>query len=379
MSALETEDRGSVVLIVGWTECAITSLFVIGRIYNRLNKRGSLGADDWLIILAFLLALIFMCITTPEVNYGTGRHVQFLTHEQRINSAKLDWISQAFHIMSTGVAKISIVIFIRQILGKERSSMWFLYIMVFLLFVAKILAVAFIFGQCSPTAALWDPSLADTASCWDPKIQQRFCYFTACFSIFSDFVLAIFPATIIRKLQVEWRLKLSLMFYMGLGIFASIASIIKTIHINSLSSRNDYTYETVDFIIWMMTGQFCIIIAACIPPMRSLFVDMFRKIKSLPSTQRFSNNPAARVPSKQGYFNHVSHDEGNDTGSIARKYWTTSTAVSAKENSETKHEQGSDRGIEVEMGVRRPSDEYCGDLSMVIVKQTEFSILESSR
>lgn len=121
-----------------------------------------------------------MAVTTPEVHYGTGRHLEFLTEEQKIMSVKLDWVSQAFHIMSTAVAKISIVLFIRQIVGKGQTRIWFLYGLVAALFVISAICVAFIFAQCTPAAALWDPSLASTAKCWEPKVQQGYGYFTAC-------------------------------------------------------------------------------------------------------------------------------------------------------------------------------------------------------
>lgn len=121
-----------------------------------------------------------MAITTPEVHYGTGRHLEFLTDEQQAMSVKLDWVSQAFHITSTSVAKISIVLFIRQIIGNGQRTMVFLYGMVGTLCAVSALCIAFIFAQCTPTAALWDPRLAATAKCWSPKVQQDLGYFIAC-------------------------------------------------------------------------------------------------------------------------------------------------------------------------------------------------------
>lgn len=45
-------NRGLTILTVGWTECALTSLFVIGRVYSRIQKRRVLGWDDWFILVA---------------------------------------------------------------------------------------------------------------------------------------------------------------------------------------------------------------------------------------------------------------------------------------------------------------------------------------
>ncbi|OAA43282.1 integral membrane protein [Metarhizium rileyi] len=372
-STLEDVNRGFVILTVGWIECGITALFIVGRVYNRFQKRGGLGVDDWLILISFILAVAFMGVTTPEVQYGTGRHLEFLSEEQKLQSVKLDWVSQAFHIMSTSVAKISIVLFIRQIIGKGHSRMWFLYIMVGMLFVISVVCVAFIFAQCTPAAALWDPSLGDKGKCWDPKVQQGYGYFTASFSVLSDFTLAIFPVSVLWNLQMEWRLKMSLMFFMGLGAFAGIASIIKTMKLETLSSRGDYTFETVDLIIWMMTEQFCIIIAACIPPMRSLFVTIYRKVFNIQSTHDASTNQTSGTKSRQGYVNQPSQNEEHGLSRLESGYWRNETEISAAAayRSET---DGDNTSGHTER--RSDSDELLRDQQRGIIKRTEVMISE---
>ncbi|KAH0600995.1 hypothetical protein MHUMG1_01996 [Metarhizium humberi] len=376
--ARQDVDRGFVILAVGWIECGITTLFITGRVYNRFQKRGGLGADDWLILISFILAVAFMGVTTPEVQYGTGRHLEFLSEDEKIQSVKLDWVSQAFHIMSTAVAKISIVLFIRQIIGKGHSRMWFLYIMVAMLFVISVVCVAFIFAQCTPAAALWDPRLSEVGKCWDPKVQQGYGYFTASFSVFSDFALAVFPVSVLWNLHMEWRLKMSLMFFMGLGAFAGIASIIKTMKLETLSSRGDYTYETVDLIIWMIhvlsspTEQFCIIIAACIPPMRSLFVNIYRKVFNIQSTHDASSNKTGGTKSRQGYVNQPSQNEQHGLSRMESGYWRNETEISAAAyRSEPDGDNSSGHADR-----RSDSDELLREQHRGIVKRTEVMVSE---
>lgn len=92
---------------------------------------------------------------------------------------KLNWTTQAFHIMSTCIGKVSIVLFILRIIGKgQKVQAWCLCGLVSSLFVISLVCVAFIFAQCTPAAALWDTTVS--GKCWDPKVQQGFGYFTAC-------------------------------------------------------------------------------------------------------------------------------------------------------------------------------------------------------
>lgn len=151
-------------------------------------------------------------------------------------AVKLNWIGQAFHIMSTCFGKISIVIFILRIKGHSGPQAWILYILASCLFVSSVICVVFIFVQCSPSSALWDHSVV--GKCWSPKVLQYCGYFTSCmfarlhkslqsaeiltslqaYSSFSDFVLAIFPSTWLWKLNMKIRVKISLAVVMGLGI-----------------------------------------------------------------------------------------------------------------------------------------------------------------
>lgn len=125
-----------------------------------------------------LLALLFVCIATPEVHYGTGRHVYYLSAHQRVMAVKLNWVTQAFHIMSTCFGKISIVILMLRIIGNSKRQAWFLYSIISALFVISVVCVAFIFAQCTPASALWDPAVV--GKCWSPVVQQSYGYFTAC-------------------------------------------------------------------------------------------------------------------------------------------------------------------------------------------------------
>ena len=50
-----------------------------------------------------------------------------------------------------------------------------------------------------------------------------------------------------------------------------VAGIVKTVHLASLSSRTDYSYDTVDLVIWMAVEEYMIIMGACIPTLTPLF------------------------------------------------------------------------------------------------------------
>ena len=244
---------------------------------------------------------------TAEVAYGTGRHYETLDSLQKVMAVKLNWISQPFTIFSCGVGKISIALLLLRIMPKNKIRERFLYILITLLVIINTICVAFIFGQCSPARKLWEPSIK--GSCLKPYVQQDVGFFQSSFSAFSDFLLALFPLVIIYNLQMKLALKVGLGCSMSLGLFATGAAIVKTIQLEDLSARDDYTYDTVNLVIWFSTEMYTVIIAACVPTLRPLLPILFARSPYRQGTpQKWNTYLSASRRKKQGYRAHDDED-----------------------------------------------------------------------
>ena len=92
-----------------------------------------------------------------------------------------------------------------------------------------------------------------------------------------DIALAAVAISIIVKLQLPLRKKILLCSLFGLGVFAAICACIKTAKLPSLNARSDLTWQTVDLWIWNANECGVVVIAACIPTLRPLFLIIFRR------------------------------------------------------------------------------------------------------
>jgi len=92
-----------------------------------------------------------------------------------------------------------------------------------------------------------------------------------------DVALALLPITIIAKLQMPLPKKILLSSLLGLGIFAAVCASIKTFELQSLNARSDITWQTVTLWIWNVNECGTVIIAACIPTLRPLYLIIFRR------------------------------------------------------------------------------------------------------
>ena len=244
---------------------------------------------------------------TAEVVYGTGRHYETLDSLQKVMAVKLNWISQPFAIFSCGVGKISIALLLLRIMPKSKIRERFLYILITLLLIINTICVAFIFGQCSPARKLWEPSIK--GSCLKPYVQQDVGFFQSSFSAFSDFLLALFPLVIIYNLQMKLAVKVGLGCAMSLGLVATGAAIVKTIQLEDLTARNDYTYDTVNLVLWFSTEMYTVIIAACVPTLRPLLPILFGRSPHRQGVpMKWSTYLSASRRKKQGYRAYDNED-----------------------------------------------------------------------
>ena len=244
---------------------------------------------------------------TAEVAYGAGRHYETLDSLEKVMAVKLNWVSQPFTIFSCGVGKISIALLLLRIMPKNKIRERFLYTLITLLVIINTICVAFIFGQCSPARKLWEPSI--NGSCLKPYVQQDVGFFQASFSAFSDFLLALFPLVIIYNLQMKLAIKVGLGCAMSLGLFATGAAIVKTIQLEDLTARDDYTYDTVNLVIWFSTEMYTVIIAACVPTLRPLLPLLFgRSPYGQGVHKKWNTYLSASRRKNQGYRAHEDED-----------------------------------------------------------------------
>jgi hypothetical protein len=109
--------------------------------------------------------------------------------------------------------------------------------MVILQVVFAMASVFIIFLQCTPTEALWNPSVA--GKCWDAAIFNDFSYWVSAYTTMTDIVLAIVPITVFWKLQMPFSTKLGVCIMMGLTLLSAIVTIIKATYLHLFTDRTD--------------------------------------------------------------------------------------------------------------------------------------------
>ncbi|KAK2795186.1 hypothetical protein FQN52_006116 [Onygenales sp. PD_12] len=290
-------DKGPMLQAVSWAECSIALVLVMARIFTRTRLINRWGWDDAFICLAMACACVNTVCVTICVHFGTGRHVYYLDEYQKVQANKYNWISQGFHVMSTNWGKVSVALFLLRIINKGKRKKYIFYTGMVMLTVVNSVCVYTIYGQCTPTTALWEGAGPGKGACWHPHLQRDYAFFQGSFSAASDLVLALYPVFIIWNLQMAKKLKIGLTCVMALGVIATAAAVVKTIFLAELAARADYTFDTISLTTWIATEQYLIIIAACIPTLGPLFTVAMGRV---PSARRTGATPGYKASDSNG-------------------------------------------------------------------------------
>ncbi|KAI0852679.1 hypothetical protein F5Y00DRAFT_273207 [Daldinia vernicosa] len=165
--------------------------------------------------------------------------------------------------MSAGFCRISYAILLLSITPPSKRPRRFLWTVIGIQFVFDVVTVIISYVQCRPVEAFWDTSL--DGHCWPPYVQQYmgFLQGTVCSAI--DLVLALFPVSMLWKLNMKWQQKAYISGIMGVGLIAMWASIVKTVHLRAFTSTQDLTFAMAKPAIWWTVEANLILITVSVP------------------------------------------------------------------------------------------------------------------
>ncbi|TLD07927.1 hypothetical protein PspLS_12178 [Pyricularia sp. CBS 133598] len=263
----KAQDKGPAVLAVCWTAVLLSSVFVVSRIYVNGYIRGKLRSDDWYIIAGQLCGYVAVIFTTIAVQNGNGRHMALLTQKELSNAIFYSTISFVPGSLFFGIPKLGVVTLLTRLLNPSRHHVKFLWFLPIWCITSVAIAFTLVLTRCSPTSALWDPSVK--GNCFDVRHLVNYGIYSGICCSIVDFYLAIYPAVVLFKLQLSFKKKVALSCALGVGSISGIIAVIKTARTPAMMSQ-DFTYDVPDLIVWLIIEGSSIIIASSIPVLQPL-------------------------------------------------------------------------------------------------------------
>ncbi|KAK4443032.1 hypothetical protein QBC34DRAFT_214792 [Podospora aff. communis PSN243] len=273
-------DRGPVLLAVTIVTTMVALIVVALRMFVRVKIVKNVGWDDHTINAASFLAILVMIFEIISVSYGNGRHMYYLPDASIPQASKWSRATTPPNLAACALARISLCIFFLRIVERRRGYTIFFWTLIVLNILVNTMSIVRLLASCRPLERLWNHSVP--GECWPTSTAFITSMIQSVVSIATDWLIALFPIVIVRKLNMARRTKVVLVVLMGMGIFAGAAALLKLFHLRSLTTRSDITWDVVDLTCWSIVEQNVGIIAVSIPCIRPLFSRIFR-IGSTPS------------------------------------------------------------------------------------------------
>jgi hypothetical protein len=239
--------------------------------------------------------------------YGFNRHTYDLTPTLAANSRKITLAMEVTYIASTGLTKISILLFYRRMAEGAVSTPFRTLVWVSIVSVAGYIIATIIAGflSCIPLSAFWMQVDLQWAATHTKGVdyhctnEPAMLLAASTISIAQDFLACGLPLLLFWKLQLPVRQKIALAAIFGVGFFLCITGCLRMYYIHKIFFETyDVTWAAWDAWTWTVVEAHMGIICASAPALK---VFMKRYLTTFSITGSASRSWRKRYTRKTGY------------------------------------------------------------------------------
>ncbi|EFR02389.1 integral membrane protein [Nannizzia gypsea CBS 118893] len=288
MGRADAFGRGYVLYIVGTLMVTLAGVFVLLRLVGRYLRDG-IKADDWTILGALVLAIVFTVVHNLGIGYGLGKHGNEISAQDKMEAFKMLLCAQVLFKLVIGLAKVSILSLYLRVFTANNYFRWACISMIVITSVASIVFIFPTLFQCRPLAAFWDRSIPH--KCMN---DLGIWLSHALINIITDILILFLPVYYVSRLGLQFRDKVALIFVFLLGGFVCLISIIRSTTFPQSAKPVDVTYNFLFNALWATVEMNTAIICACLPIIRLPLSIFFPRV--------FGRSSQTRAKCSPGFF-----------------------------------------------------------------------------
>ncbi|CRK35699.1 hypothetical protein BN1708_001331 [Verticillium longisporum] len=263
-----TEDQGGALVATAITFLVLSWVSVILRTYVRAILTKAYQADDWLMLVAQLIFTASCVFILAGVDNGLGMHNKALEQSREIRALMYQALATATYVLNMMFIKFSVGIFLLR-LTTSKGYIWTIYISLAIVMIWTLVIFFWNIFQCHPVQAQWDYTIQD-ATCVTPDHIVSAAYSISVMTILSDWLYALMPIPMIWKVKMTVPAKISVILLLSLGIFASVATLIRLKFLADLNDLDDILFAGTDAMVWTLVEPGVAIVAASLVTIRPL-------------------------------------------------------------------------------------------------------------
>ncbi|KAL2676771.1 hypothetical protein Neosp_010537 [[Neocosmospora] mangrovei] len=260
---------------------ALSWLSVGLRSYTRVFLMKSYQMDDWLMLIAQGIFTVSCAFILEGVKEGLGRHNEAIEDDTaEVNALKWQALATATYVLDMMFIKLSIGVFLLRLSVKPVYT-WIIWISLAIITIWSTVIFFWNMFQCSPVEKQWDFRITG-GHCVSADQIVSAAYAISAMTIVSDWLYAILPIPMLWTVKMTKAAKATVIVILGLGIFASIATLVRLRFLADLTDTDDILFAGTDAMVWTLIEPGVAIIASSLATIRPLLRAM--KIRGFEST-----------------------------------------------------------------------------------------------
>jgi hypothetical protein len=239
---------------------------------------------------------VIICFTGESAAGGLGRHTSLVSDADAEKFNHWRFFHSIIIMVGISLVKISIACFLRRFVPNKNYQRFLIGAIVFLVAFTLSCAGTLIFNCGAEVSANWNFALRTDgkAKCFTNNTFTNIGVFNSSINIATDVVFALLPVPIVWNLETNLRTRITLVIILSLGLFACVASIVKTVYQARVFASPDWTFHD-SFFMWNNIEFNIGILAASLPALRPLFT------KLLGMSQKFTSSGSRTRQRYGGY------------------------------------------------------------------------------
>ncbi|KAH8728457.1 hypothetical protein GQ44DRAFT_824256 [Phaeosphaeriaceae sp. PMI808] len=239
----------------------LSTLFIGLRFYTVRFVTRYVRVEDYMLVAAWVFALVYSILGALGIQYGYGRHLWDIPFTMfNPNFMKLGAIGGTFYGISIMLTKLSILTFFIQFAPQRNLRVAIYMTMAFVVMYSLVTSFEWVYA-CRPIEKYWDLTIT-SGSCID---WLKITVFSGVMNTTTDAAILILPVLLLRKIQLPKRQKIGVMAILMTGGFILIVSIIKLKLQVDFAKTKDISWEMVLPMVWWTIEVHLAIVCACLP------------------------------------------------------------------------------------------------------------------
>ncbi|KAM0260738.1 hypothetical protein ACHAQJ_002654 [Trichoderma viride] len=221
-----------------------------------------------------------------------GRHNAAITDDgAKISALMWQALATVTYVINMMFIKMSIGIFLLRV-SARRVYNWIICISLVMIVIWSLVIFFYDIFQCSPVQKQWDFRIQG-GKCASTSDLVAAAYAISVMTIASDWLYALLPIPMLWSVKMTSQAKATVILILGLGIFASIATLIRIKYLNDMRNLEDLLFSGTDVMLWTIIEPGVAIIASSLATIRPLLRAM--RIHGFMSTRGTHSAPSAHA------------------------------------------------------------------------------------